>query len=331
MTSPGTTESTSVRRVRTSVYDVDEATEIVRARYADHVPSFPNPPGQYALDVSSDEVSTPWGVVSIDRLRQSAQVSAIVEPPRMLVLCVLTSGRMRFTCGQQVTGPGPLLCPTWAPFAVDCADVDVTLGVLDPDGVRRIGAELSGLDPSAVAFTGMEAVSPGHGQYVGALLHHLGRDVLGNEEVVASPLARAEVFHQLAVGLLVAFPNTTHAVGSHGSHGDGRSGPATVRRAVDFIEGHAAENIGLTEIAEVARLGPRGLQAAFRRHLGCTPLEYLRRARMDGAHRDLEASDPTRGATVASVAASWGFTHPGRFSVEYRRRFGHAPSKTLRS
>jgi AraC-like DNA-binding protein len=33
--------------------------------------------------------------------------------------------------------------------------------------------------------------------------------------------------------------------------------------------------------------------------------------------------------TVGDVAMRHGFTHLGRFSVEYRRRFGEAPSATL--
>ena len=38
--------------------------------------------------------------------------------------------------------------------------------------------------------------------------------------------------------------------------------------------------------------------------------------------------DPT---TVADIASRWRFTHPGRFSVAYRRRYGCSPSETLRA
>ena len=34
--------------------------------------------------------------------------------------------------------------------------------------------------------------------------------------------------------------------------------------------------------------------------------------------------------SVTEIAMSWGFSHMGRFSVEYRKRFGEPPSDTLR-
>jgi transcriptional regulator GlxA family with amidase domain len=58
-------------------------------------------------------------------------------------------------------------------------------------------------------------------------------------------------------------------------------------------------------------------------------LEYLRRVRLDRAHRDLEAADPSVD-TVTAIAGRWGFTHPGRFSSIYKQAFGRSPSVTLR-
>jgi transcriptional regulator GlxA family with amidase domain len=97
-----------------------------------------------------------------------------------------------------------------------------------------------------------------------------------------------------------------------------------------FIHENADSDIGLAEIAAAANLTPRAVQYTFRRHLGVTPLEYLRRVRMKMAHRDLQIADPTVD-TVTSIAARWGFTHAGRFSVTYRAMFGMSPSATLRA
>lgn len=33
---------------------------------------------------------------------------------------------------------------------------------------------------------------------------------------------------------------------------------------------------------------------------------------------------------MTAIAMGWGFTHMGRFAVEYRKRFGESPSETLR-
>jgi len=106
--------------------------------------------------------------------------------------------------------------------------------------------------------------------------------------------------------------------------------PAVVRRALRFIDEHAAEPVGIEDIAAAAGIGSRGLQLAFRRHVGATPTDQLRRVRLERARRDLEAGDTVRGDTVAGIATRWGFAHHGRFAIDYRRAFGCSPSHTLR-
>lgn len=98
---------------------------------------------------------------------------------------------------------------------------------------------------------------------------------------------------------------------------------------MSFIHENADGDIGLSEIAAAANLTPRAVQYMYRRHLGVTPMEYLRRVRLDRAHRDLQAANPAVD-TVNSIAGRWGFAHAGRFSVAYRRVFGMSPSATLR-
>jgi hypothetical protein len=70
---------------------------------------------------------------------------------------------------------------------------------------------------------------------------------------------------------------------------------------------------------------------SFRRHLDTTPLAYLRGVRMECAHRNLQGAEPGDGVSVPTLAAKWGFTDLGRFTVDYRRRFGTYLSQTLRS
>jgi transcriptional regulator GlxA family with amidase domain len=156
---------------------------------------------------------------------------------------------------------------------------------------------------------------------------HLRRDVLGNGEVMAGPLTRTALFRGLVAMLVESFPNA--AVARVGDD-HGRDLPPTLRRAVRYIEEHAADEIGLSDIAAAAGLGARGLQLAFRRHYDVTPLEHLRRVRLDRAHRDLRSSTPAE-ATVGGIADRWGFPHHGNFSALYLRTYGCSPSMTLRS
>lgn len=107
------------------------------------------------------------------------------------------------------------------------------------------------------------------------------------------------------------------------------SSPVLLRRAISYIEANAGNDVALADIAEAVHVTPRAVQYMFRRHLGTTPLQYLRRLRLDHVHRDLlVATQPDQ--TVTQVAARWGFTHTGRFAVLYRQTFGRSPHETLR-
>ncbi len=104
--------------------------------------------------------------------------------------------------------------------------------------------------------------------------------------------------------------------------------PVALRRALSYIDEHAADPIGVEQIAAAARLSVRGLQDAFRRHLGTTPMRYLRDVRLVHAHEQLVSADPTT-STVAAIAHRWGFSHPGRFATLYRDRYHQLPAVTL--
>ncbi|WP_069711978.1 helix-turn-helix domain-containing protein [Curtobacterium sp. ER1/6] len=104
---------------------------------------------------------------------------------------------------------------------------------------------------------------------------------------------------------------------------------ARIRSAVETIHARAHEPLTVSEIARAADLSVRGLQESFQRTLDRTPMQYLREVRLRRAHDDLLRAEPAT-VSVAEVASRWGFTHMGRFSGEYLRRFGEYPKHTLR-
>ena len=59
-------------------------------------------------------------------------------------------------------------------------------------------------------------------------------------------------------------------------------------------------------------------------------MEYLREIRLKRAREALLAADPCSATSVTEIALDSGFVHLGRFSSEYRNRFGESPSQTLR-
>jgi AraC-like DNA-binding protein len=89
--------------------------------------------------------------------------------------------------------------------------------------------------------------------------------------------------------------------------------PRTVKRTLDAMHAQPAHPYTVAELAGIAGVGVRVLQESFRRHVGMSPLTYLRRLRLDGVHAELRRSDPWQ-VSVSEVAARWGFTHLGRFA-----------------
>ena len=84
----------------------------------------------------------------------------------------------------------------------------------------------------------------------------------------------------------------------------------------------------LKDLACTAGVSTRTLQRQFQAFLGQTPVETLRTIRLEYARLDLLRGE--KGISVADIATRWGLTHLGRFSIEYRRRYGEKPSQTLR-
>ena len=103
--------------------------------------------------------------------------------------------------------------------------------------------------------------------------------------------------------------------------------PRDLRRAIEYMEANLAAPITIADIAEASGIAGRTLFQHFRDFRGTTPLRYLRDARFDKARDALRRAPPEE--SVAGIALRWGFSHLGRFSVEYRKRFGERPSDTL--
>ncbi len=101
--------------------------------------------------------------------------------------------------------------------------------------------------------------------------------------------------------------------------------PRSVRRAQDYMAGHADQVLTLAAVCNAAGCSARSLQQAFRQHLGQGPMDFLRDLRLDRVRAELLSAD----ASVRATAERYGFLHLGHFAAQYRSRFGERPSDTL--
>ncbi len=104
--------------------------------------------------------------------------------------------------------------------------------------------------------------------------------------------------------------------------------PGGLARAVKWLRERLHEPVRIEELAAMAGVRPRTLEAHFREYLGTTPLGWVRQMRLYLARRKL--LDGEAGTTVTDVALASGFSQLGRFAEQYRAQFGEKPSETLR-
>ena len=103
--------------------------------------------------------------------------------------------------------------------------------------------------------------------------------------------------------------------------------PFFLKRADRFIAEHLHQPFTVVDLARHCRVGLRTLQQAFIRFRGLTAVAHARNLRLDGARRALTEER----ANVTEIASRYAFRSPTTFALEYRKRFGTAPSQAKRA
>jgi AraC-like DNA-binding protein len=200
--------------------------------------------------------------------------------------------------------------------------VKIDRGSVDDAFARSLGRELT----SQIDFHSAMSTTSGPGRSWIELLLLFNRQLFQPDSLVHQPLVGLPLIDSLVRGLLVAADHRDREAVMRGS---GRFAPSVVRAAIDIIEAEADLPLTVSSLAVRSNVSVRTLYDGFRRHLGTTPMAYLRDVRLRRVHETLLESDPSV-TTVASVAHRWGFTHHGRFAAAYATRYGERPGNTLR-
>ena len=100
------------------------------------------------------------------------------------------------------------------------------------------------------------------------------------------------------------------------------------QRAQEYIEDHFRQSIRVEEICRYTGVSLSTLGRSFSKYFQVTPREYIKARRFNAARQALLAGDPSQ-HKVGQIALANGFTHLGRFSVEYFEYFGERGSETL--
>jgi len=96
-----------------------------------------------------------------------------------------------------------------------------------------------------------------------------------------------------------------------------------LRRVLDYIGDNLAEDVRLSDLAELAGMSTHHFAELFKRSMKCTPHRYVLQQRIERAKIALR--EPRR--TVLDAAAISGFPNPSHFARMFRRFVGVTPSQ----
>jgi AraC-like DNA-binding protein len=307
--------------------DPELAVHLLRSSSGDGVRVIPRGrPGMIRADKAP---LTP--AIRLDQVRLECSFDVRADSLGVLLLVHIRSGRASYgsSGSERRYGPGDV-CITALPghpYTARCVNYDVAAAIINPAALGLAAATAPGRSPETVRLTGHEPVDAAAAGQWKATYAFVRNEILGVPAAAGQPLLIAAAEQLLVASALATFPNNALTDPTIEDRHDAH--PATVRRATAFIEESAHRAITVADIAAAASVTVRAVQLAFRRHLDTTPLGYLRRVRLERAHRELLAADPMR-ETVTAVAYRWGFPSTSRFAAQYRAAYGVSPSRTLR-
>ncbi|MEV8219742.1 helix-turn-helix transcriptional regulator [Microbacterium sp. NPDC077391] len=262
--------------------------------------------------------------VAIVRYSLTAEVHSRVQPEDQLFASRLVAADSEVRTRRSIIEPG-------MPWATDSAQVEaewngtaeVSALILDRVGAQELARRVTGDELLSLRVTSVHPCSDlAARQWVRAFDYLLTSAMAldgAEDELIEAGLIR----HALT-SILSCFPSTfSSAIARDG----GGHSAATVRRALAYIDEHAHLPITVDDVAAAVHISTRGLQYAFRRGIDTTPTEYLRRVRLDGAHRDLR--DGGADESVTRIARRWGFANSSRFNSLYRQTYGRSAKDTL--
>lgn len=310
--------------------DFDEVTEVVGRAFKPHAMMLRDPDRALNTHLYSKKV----GNISLHLLEYGAQVK--VEPDcfeGFVLVEIPLRGAGRYRCGREAldgdTAHAVVMSPG-KPVHLDLAPslsqliVKVDQQLID----RTCAAHLGCQTRDSVSFDlGLDLDGRAGRAWMSTLRHAIE----GSEtfpELLDNAIYCTHIEQMLIDALLYAHPHNfshrfalTRALPS--------VAPASVRRAVDYLETHAAEPITIESLSEAVGVSARALFNAFRSTYDQTPMGYLRELRLQRVREALLEGAP-HAESLTQLAMQWGFFHYGRFAQYYGERFGERPQDTLR-
>ncbi|SHK55080.1 helix-turn-helix transcriptional regulator [Desulforamulus aeronauticus] len=94
-----------------------------------------------------------------------------------------------------------------------------------------------------------------------------------------------------------------------------------IQNSIDYIEKHLCESITLNEIAKQSHFSEFHFQRLFRKAVGVSVMEYVRKMRLSEAAKELAETDEK----ITNIAFKYQFSSEESFSRAFKRLYGSSP------
>ena len=100
-----------------------------------------------------------------------------------------------------------------------------------------------------------------------------------------------------------------------------------LKAVVEYIFTHLGESLHVAQLAAIAGVSPRQVERRFHNATGMSPTDFITRARLDEACRQLRDSVQT----IGQIALNLGFYDQSAFTRLFRKHLGTTPSEFRRT
>ena len=212
-----------------------------------------------------------------------------------------------------VTAPHSVDCLRWSSTSSQSPHlvrINIPYGFLEEaqEEYRRIGAPSSDGDLDSLLLSDMFVAT------IAKELVHAVRS--GAPNLFAEAAAQLLSVHLLRLSNRLK-PEPTRARGA------GKLYDFRLRRVVEFISEHFAENLSIAHLAKEAGISKFHFARLFRERMGKTPFQHITDVRLTHAEELLRHTD----FSVMQIGNACGYAHDGHFASVFKRKIGLLPKE----
>jgi AraC family transcriptional regulator len=244
-------------------------------------------------------------------------VSQAYLPNTMLLLCTGGSGtahwKVRGVYDHSRIAPGTLtigrsqseLKSTWAAGTWS-----------------RIAVQLDGAKLRSIAPYDIDAIQASFPPVVTTRDNRLAELILAMRDEVKEGCPSGRLFAESISMAVLAYLAGKYATPGN-AHRKSSLSPAQKRRIFDYVRANVANDISVTELAEIVQMSPSHFARVFKASFGVTPYRFVMQQRVEEAKPMLATSN----LSASQVAMAFGFSSQSHFVKVFRQFTGVTPKQ----